>query len=246
MGFLLVHERMLEVFVSARDLWMKPGGLMLPSCGNIYVNVFTDANIFQEQLGKVDFWKTKDFYGLDLSCLEPEAVDNHFSQPVVGYFNPDILLSDKDVEFEVDFSKISLGTLKEFDIPVSFEINKTALLHGLACWFDVNFNGTDTQIKLCTGPRAPHTHWYQCRLMFKEPLAVNRTQTVTGNMHFKVNEKSSYHIDIELEISGTKIKAENRINLHDQMYHYLTQPYPEQTAQQWDAQDRENLAQAGY
>ena len=34
MGFMLLHERMLEVFCVARDRFLKPGGLMLPTTGS--------------------------------------------------------------------------------------------------------------------------------------------------------------------------------------------------------------------
>lgn len=34
-GFLLVHERMLESYVVARDRFLKPGGLMMPTIGTI-------------------------------------------------------------------------------------------------------------------------------------------------------------------------------------------------------------------
>jgi histone-arginine methyltransferase CARM1 len=32
-GFLLVHERMLESYVVARDRFLKPNGLMMPTTG---------------------------------------------------------------------------------------------------------------------------------------------------------------------------------------------------------------------
>jgi histone-arginine methyltransferase CARM1 len=36
-GVLLVHERMIESYLVARDRFLKPGGFMIPSMGNIYV-----------------------------------------------------------------------------------------------------------------------------------------------------------------------------------------------------------------
>lgn len=36
-GFLLVHERMLESYVEARDRFLKPGGLMMPTTGSIVI-----------------------------------------------------------------------------------------------------------------------------------------------------------------------------------------------------------------
>ena len=37
LGVLLVHERMIESYIVARDRFLKPGGAMVPSMGNIYV-----------------------------------------------------------------------------------------------------------------------------------------------------------------------------------------------------------------
>ncbi len=70
----------------------------------------------------------------------------------------------------------------------------TELMHGIAAWFDVSFNGRDKTVVLSTSPSTPGTHWYQCRLLLQEPIAVNATQTVSGHLKMTVNDKFSYHI----------------------------------------------------
>lgn len=55
-------------------------------------------------------------------------------------------------------------------------MTKTSLCHGLGCWFDLTFRGSESVVTLSTAPEAPQTHWYQCRLMLETPLAVNATQ----------------------------------------------------------------------
>lgn len=94
-------------------------------------------------------------------------------------------------------------------------------MHGIAGWFDINFTGSTENVVLSTAPECPGTHWYQCRLLLHEPLAVNRGQVVSGNMVFEANDKFSYNIYITVNIEGTGISSSNRINLHDQMYSYL-------------------------
>ena len=49
-------------------------------------------------------------------------------------------------------------------------------------------------------------------------------QVVTGEMIFEANEKHSYYISMTLRLDGTEISSRQRINLQDQMYHYLTSP----------------------
>lgn len=76
------------------------------------------------------------------------------------------------------------------------------LMHGIAAWFDVSFNGSDHTIKLSTGPYTPGTHWYQCRLLLRSPIAVNATQAVSGHLKMTVNDKFSYHISLTSECAS--------------------------------------------
>lgn len=55
-GVLLFHERMLESYIYARDHYLKPGGALFPSRGNIYLAPFTDAVLWSETMGKARFW----------------------------------------------------------------------------------------------------------------------------------------------------------------------------------------------
>lgn len=66
------------------------------------------------------------------------AWEEVFSSPVVGCFGPLILLSSAN-NYNVDFLTISKEDLKKFTIPLSFDINQTAVIHGLAGWFDLHF-----------------------------------------------------------------------------------------------------------
>lgn len=90
-------------------------------------------------------------------------------------------------------------------------------MHGFAGWFDLDFCGSTETVHFSTAPECPGTHWYQCRLLFREPLAVNRGQTVTGTLHFEANEFFSYFIDMTARLEGTDIVTKNRINLKDQV-----------------------------
>lgn len=33
------------------------------------------------------------------------------------------------------------------------------IMHGLGCWFDIEFRGTGSVVVLSTGPDSPGTHW---------------------------------------------------------------------------------------
>ena len=140
MGFLLVHERMLEVFVQARAKWLKPEGKMFPTTGTIYICPFTDSEIFEEQNLSTSFWDQTNFYGVNLSKAKVRAKNEAFAQPIVGYFSPSMLVSKRHVSHVLDFSTISEkdGFEKILNIDAS---NRHKLKSKLQTEFDENFDG---------------------------------------------------------------------------------------------------------
>lgn len=57
LGVLLVHERMCESFIDARDRLLKPGGAMFPSAGTICFAPIEDKVIWDETANKARFWQ---------------------------------------------------------------------------------------------------------------------------------------------------------------------------------------------
>lgn len=229
LGFLLVHERMLEAFVAARDRFLRPGGLMLPSTGTILVQPVTDGALWQEQEAKAAFWLASDFHGVDLTPLHEDALEEYFSQAVVGYFAPESALCETAAAYKFDFATCTVAELRDFVIPLDFLITKTAIMHGVGCWFDTTFDGSVERVVLSTSPSMPGTHWYQSRLLLRRPIAVNAGQRVTGTLDFKANDRLSYDVTLALHLEGTDIASSQVVRLDDQMYHYLA---PGQVAMQ--------------
>jgi SAM-dependent methyltransferase len=62
MGFYLVHESMMNSVLDARDRWLKPDGLMLPSHATIYA---CPVSMDQYRRDKLEFWA--DICGLDFT-----------------------------------------------------------------------------------------------------------------------------------------------------------------------------------
>jgi histone-arginine methyltransferase CARM1 len=101
-----------------------------------------------------------------------------------------------------------------------FRIDNTGIMHGLGCWFDANFIGREATVVLSTSPDSPTTHWYQCRLLMRRPIAVNEGQSISGVLKFAANDKFSYTISMSVSLDGTGISTENVINLQDQIFSY--------------------------
>ncbi|KAJ3026273.1 UNVERIFIED_CONTAM: Histone-arginine methyltransferase carm1 [Siphonaria sp. JEL0065] len=202
-GVLLLHERMVESFIYARDAFLKPNGIMMPSTGTIFLSPFSDAGLWTQTMAKVRFWEQTDFYGVDFSPLRKDAMDEVFAQPVVGNFDSRILMA-ASVSHYVDFRTVSIAQLKDIVIPISWVPAYTGIVHGVAGWFDIDLCG----FILSTAPNAERTHWQQVRFILREPLAVNAYEPIKGWFRMKVNSQRSYDIIIELSVGDKSVVSD--------------------------------------
>ncbi|XP_050271048.1 probable protein arginine N-methyltransferase 6 isoform X2 [Quercus robur] len=78
MGYMLLYESMLGSVITARDRWLKPGGLILPSNATLYMAPVTHSDRYSES---IDFWRN--VYGIDMSAMLPLAKQCAFEDPCV-------------------------------------------------------------------------------------------------------------------------------------------------------------------
>ena len=218
LGVLLVHERMCETFLEARDRFLRPDGAMFPRVGILCFSLLNDPRMWQEVRARGEWWNTDNFYGVDLTPFVKAARAEAYSSPVVGCFSPTHIIgttpdganADSAVcRYMIDFSTISQNELREFHVPLGFDcVDEAVVVHGLGAWFDLNFLHSDEHTLvsdtistyMTTSPFAPPTHWAQVRLYFPEPLALNAGQKVFGTLHFCVNASRSYDITADVYV----------------------------------------------
>ncbi|KAG0561597.1 hypothetical protein KC19_9G076700 [Ceratodon purpureus] len=201
MGTLLVNERMLESYIIARDRFLVPNGKMFPSRGRIHMAPFSDEYLYGEIANKALFWQQQSYYGVDLTPLRDTAFQGYFSQPVVDAFDPRLLIAQPIIH-NIDFLTAKEEDLYEIDVPLEFKSAVAARVHGLACWFDVLFDGSTVQRWLTTAPGAPTTHWYQIRCVLSQPLYVLAGQPITGRLHLIAHSSQSYTIHLTMSASS--------------------------------------------
>ncbi|SJX60941.1 related to HMT1-hnRNP arginine N-methyltransferase [Sporisorium reilianum f. sp. reilianum] len=139
LGVLLVHERMCESFLDARDRYLAPGGSVFPSAGTICLAPFEDKQLWNDTANKAKWWLNSNFYGVDVSPFAALAFEENFGSPVVGVFAPQCLLSVSS-DYVIDFASITKAQLQEFTVPVEWTFANAAIVHGLGGWFDLHFN----------------------------------------------------------------------------------------------------------
>ncbi|KAG4182723.1 hypothetical protein ERO13_A09G062500v2 [Gossypium hirsutum] len=238
MGTLLVNERMLESYIIARDRFLVPNGKMFPSTGRIHMAPFSDEYLFVEIANKALFWQQQNYYGVDLTPLYGSAFQGYFSQPVVDAFDPRLLVCPPMCHV-LNFNEIKEEDLYEIDIPLKFTASVGTRVHGLACWFDVLFNGSTVQRWLTTAPGAPTTHWYQIRCVLSQPIYVMAGQEITGQLHMIAHNAQSYTIYLTLsakmwgpgaEQGGIIQTSSCKLDLKEP-YYRMSQPQPYTMAQ---------------
>ncbi|KAE8539645.1 hypothetical protein D1P53_003579 [Cryptococcus gattii VGV] len=227
-GVMLLHERMVESFILARDLFLKPGGQLLPSAGHIFFCPFSDEGLYNETDQKAQFFNNT-LFGTDFSELYNAAREEVFAQPVVGMFPPTSLISTACAPKSFDFYTCSNDDLLEFTIPIDFIVSRTSLVHGLASWFDLDFQPRpapgeegDVNWDFPVVPSSSLTNnAWQWMTQQEQPLNpgpappppadgltvtlstgpnVNKGERLTGSIHFKVNDARSYDLTLDLEV----------------------------------------------
>lgn len=198
MGTLLVNERMIESYLYARDKFLKPGGKMFPRLGRVHVCAFSDEALMSEVATKSTFFQQPDFYGVDLTTLHAPATAGYFGQVVVDQIPPNVLVSNC-VSKTFDFLAITEQELYEIVIPLSLQVAVPCTVHGIASWFDVLFDGSQTQRWLSTAPGLPVTHWFQLRCLMEQPVVVAQPgATVSGELRLVAHARQSYDVHVTL------------------------------------------------
>ncbi|KAL3701633.1 hypothetical protein R1sor_019655 [Riccia sorocarpa] len=134
MGYMLLYESMLPSVICARDRWLKPGGLMLPTYATLYMAPITHADRYADS---IDFWRN--VYGIDMSAMLPLAKQCAFEEPCVETITAENVLSWPIVVKHIDCTKVTIKELEVVTANFCVSSMMGASLHGFALWFDVTF-----------------------------------------------------------------------------------------------------------
>jgi histone-arginine methyltransferase CARM1 len=162
---------------------------------------FSDEELFRGRTSALAFWSQTDFYGVDLSVMASRAADEIFSMPALGTVGPETLVARPALS-AFDFERLPFEALAEIPLPFQFDFERPTVVHGLAGWFDVAFEGSDERVVLTTSPEAASTHWSQLRFVLIEPLTVREGQRFAGTLTLLANAHSSYTARLEGELAG--------------------------------------------
>jgi protein arginine N-methyltransferase 3 len=219
MGYGLLFEGMLDSVLRARDLYLKPGGLMVPSHCTLRIAPISDPEWISESTGE-SFWK--DVYGLDFSPMIPGS---HLNLREIGVFDVPgkAICGEAATFYEIDIARV---TVKDLDFTAPFEVTLAKYVKGLdafAIWFDTFFlpHSKPTDLKTAdaqywqeeggegvafsTGPSVTPTHWHQAVLLLADedrkvhPKAGSKLK---GTVTYQKRRRDVRGIDVRITWEG--------------------------------------------
>ncbi|WJX21626.1 type I protein arginine methyltransferase [Trifolium repens] len=225
MGYMLLHEGMLASVIFARDRWLKPGGLMLPSHATLYLAPVTT----NKHRDCIDSWRNVE--GIDMSAIIPMARTHAFQEPIMETLSSENVLAEPCMVKYINTSSVTMHELETIATEFHFIAMKSAPLSGFAIWFDVEFAGNllspfpircrfplssadgvpafgnqrqrttnlNEALVMSTGPEDPPTHWKQTLIYCWNPREIENGQVIKVKLSLSKSFWSPRSICINVE-----------------------------------------------
>ncbi|KAF2227500.1 S-adenosyl-L-methionine-dependent methyltransferase [Elsinoe ampelina] len=230
MGYCLLFEAMLDSVLYARDRYLKPGGLMVPSHCTMQVGALADPDYVEDNFS---FWQ--DVYGFDMTAMMEKIYDDVLVRSPAASA---IAGRTKDREpFQVlDLHRVTKDQL-DFQTPFTLVLERDVdSLDGFCVWFDTIFltspdqevppqlrrgdgfatKSTEGPVFFSTGPFTKTTHW-QTGLCMIDPKqsggnALKEGSLIEGTISVEKNkeEKRAINIDLSWKV-GPDSKAKRQL-----------------------------------
>jgi protein arginine N-methyltransferase 3 len=225
MGYGLLFEGMLDSVLRARDMYLKPDGIMVPSHCNIRLAPVSDAEWIADSTGE-KFWK--DIYGFDFSPMIPGGL---LSTREIGVFDvPEKALCGSASSHLLEMKTVDVKDLS-FKVPLRMTLDRDITsLYAITIWFDTIFihpnSSQDTAsldtvdwgkngipgLGFSTGPANTPTHWHQAVLLLDREVAEKQSfkkgSVLEGNLTYAKEKGDDRGITVTVEWKGKSESGE--------------------------------------
>ncbi|KAJ5601681.1 hypothetical protein N7510_011215 [Penicillium lagena] len=224
MGYALLFEAMFDSVIYARDRYLAPDGLMVPSHATLRIAPFADPDFVASH---ISFWNN--VYGFDMKSM----LMNIYDEALVRSIQPKSTPGDSAVFLPLPLHTITvdeLTFLKDFQVTLKEDIDA---LDGWTIWFDIFFMPSrqstvpddavpaDMQKKgivaFTTGPDGTETHWQQAICLIDHgkhtPKPLKKGQVIAGKVGYEKKETGSRLLDINIQWEGEGEKGNQKWDL---------------------------------
>lgn len=211
MGYCLLYEAMLPSVLYARDKYLKPDGLLVPSSATIWMAPIQDTEYISEH---ISYWR--DVYGFDMKAMQEGIFDEVRVEAL-----PKNSLCGEPYPFKV----LDLHTVKPEELSFTAKWQSRLLrqpdgLDGFLIWFD-NFFATSRaepvpppettpevfekakqgNVAFTTGPSGIVTHWKQGLLLVPQestPSSLALPEAISGQITFAPLEENARALRVDV------------------------------------------------
>ncbi|KAF4627773.1 hypothetical protein G7Y89_g10383 [Cudoniella acicularis] len=211
MGYCLLYEAMLDSVIWARDKYLRPDGLMVPSHMNMWVAPVADPDYVADHIA---FWR--DVYGFDMKAMQAgihedaQVLDMPATTLCAEPFSFLQLSLHSTTVKDLVFKRKWQGRLKQ-DIDA---------LDGFIIWFDSFFMPSREDlvpedaraeewskagkkgVAFTTGPGGKVTHWKQGVMLIdntkEKPASRKEGEQISGELEYTVPEDNSRALTVGL------------------------------------------------
>lgn len=135
MGFYLLHESMLDSVIAARDKFLAPHGIMLPSHASLYFAPVDMSDHFQN---RADEWSN--IYGFDFSPVASQINREEVTKPLITSLNPSVLCAEPQRIIDLNLKTVTTEDVQSISTVLKFPMRQDSKVFGFAAWFNVEFN----------------------------------------------------------------------------------------------------------
>jgi SAM-dependent methyltransferase len=165
-GNFLLEEDLLPSLFYARDKYLKPDGVMIPSAGIMEAAPAHNPELHTKE---IEVW-SKAHHGIIHTPARAYA-----SQSIYYYnkgINQSAYLAEPQSLMALDFYT---ATSTHCQSEVNYTLKESSLCHGWAGWFKMKLGDT----WLSTAPHEPSLHWSAAFLPLDPPLSVTQGESIT-------------------------------------------------------------------
>ncbi|KAJ5634180.1 hypothetical protein N7528_002022 [Penicillium herquei] len=225
MGYALLFECMFDSVIYARDRYLAPGGLMVPSHATLRIAPYADPDFMASH---ISFWEN--VYGFKMTSMLLKIYD----EALVRCIPSSTIAADSSIFLPLPLHSITvdeLSFLKEFQVTLNQDIDA---LDGWAIWFDIFFMPSkdspipenavpsDMQKKgfvaFTTGPDGTETHWQQTIALIdhkkQKAQPLKKGEVISGKIGYqKRDQEGSRGLNIDIQWQGANTKGDQKWSL---------------------------------
>jgi predicted RNA methylase len=173
LGGFAIDENMLPPVLMARDRWLKPGGVMMPSHVNVWMAPCF-LSVFEEER---EYWLSKP-YDVNLDLIAERMSDELFYER--HELSVEHLVSEARVLWTIDaLNETVERSWRPFKANPTFTAQRSGKINGLAAWFSADLGGG---VLISTDPASPANHWGRVFLPLSRSLAVQQGGAISVDM----------------------------------------------------------------